>query len=957
MNMKFFTCAVLILAFSNRLSAKTTAGYNTAPLYFMENKGQIRDQDGNPRNDIQYSLRSPGINIFIGNGQIHYQFSKENMGRIKAMGKNPGYANPHDPFSEDNHSACATINTYRMDMELTGANRNVGAVAEEQLVYYENYYVTGCPLNGIQAHAYKKITYRNVYNCIDWVIYINDNKLEHEFVVRPGGDASEIKLSYHGQTSLEINEDGSITATTPMGMIREHAPVCLGVDGRKIPSSFRLKGNTLSYKINSYYNALVIDPVLEWGTYYGPDTSTSPLFSLACNAAADVFGCGSTYAGNLIATTGSFQAVFGGDQDAYLVKFDSSGNRIWATYYGNTGLDIGYTVALDNSGNIYIGGTTNSTTGIATPGAQQPTYGGGSRDCFIAKFSPAGARLWATYLGGVGDNIPGSVACDNYGHVYMGGFTSDPNNIATTGSYHPTPGGGYDDFLVQYDSTGVRQWGTYFGGGGSEYAGAVCSDGTYVYLSGWTSSTTGISTPGCQQPIFGGVNDAFLAKFSMSGNLSWATYFGGPGDDGAGGVTCDKNGYIYLLGYTGSDAGIATPGCFQPARGGATDAFLAKFAPEEGLLVWCTYYGGPDNESDGRSQVTTDDSANVIITGFTASISGIASAGAYQDTFGGADVDGFLAKYNSSGVQYWSTYFGGDGTDEARGCAFDGQSIYICGNSNSDNHISTPGSFQPTGSGPSTYYYLGFLAKFHDIVSTLPGPIGGAGNICIGYPATLTNILTGGTWSSSNISVASIGSSSGIATGLSAGTATITYTTSSGTATAIVTVNIPPLPVSGVGSICRGDSATLSDSSPGGAWGSGNMAIATVGYSTGVVLGVSAGTVIISYTDTVTSCYATVVDTIKICGLNVPVPGSSASSGDVDIYPNPASDELTILVNNGVYHSFIIVNDAGQAMMQQKITTARNRINIKSLPAGVYYIILNGDTGAGTRKFVKQDNK
>ena len=952
LNVKYLMTMGLILAYATQVQAKTGLHYNTSTLYFIENKGQIRDQNNNPRSDIQYSLKSPGMNVFVGNGQLHYQFSKQDVHKEIASGNTPFTGNSWDKFKDRDVTTCSNISTYRVDVELVGANKVTEGLAEEKQAYYENYYVAGCPAEGIQAHTYKKITYKNVYNDIDWVIYINGGKMEHEFVVRPGGDASKIKLRYHGQTSLNINEDGSITATTPMGTINEHAPVCYRADGRKTPSSFKLRGNTLSYEVNGYYNSLVIDPVLEWGTYYGPDTSTSPFYAIVCDRSANIYGSGFTYAASEIATTGSFQEVFGGDQDAYLVKFDSSGNRIWATYYGNIGIDIGYAVSIDTSGNnIYIGGTTSSTTGIATPGAQQTTYGGGTRDCFVARFNNSGLRLWCTYLGGSGDNVPGSMACDYSGNVYIGGFTTDVTNTATPGSFQPAKSGGYDDFLVQYDSTGVRQWGTYYGGGGDEFAGAICSDGTHVYISGWTTSTTGIATALAQQPALGGSSDAFLAKFDASGNRIWGTYYGGPNAEGTGGVTCDNQGYIYLLGTTGSDAGIASAGCFQPARGGATDAFLAKFEPELGLLQWGTYYGGPDVETDNYSRITTDDSNDVFITGYTASTSGIASTGAWQTVYGGADEDGFLAKYNSNGVQYWSTYYGGDGTDEPKACVYAAHSIFVCGNSNSDAGISTVGSFEATGSGAATFYYMGFLARFGDYLISGPGSIGGPSNLCIGYPVTMTNILPGGAWSSSNTGVATIGSSSGVVTPVSTGTSTITYATTSGTVTATVTVNTPPSPIIGVDSFCQGYSTTLSDVTPGGAWSSSNTSVATIGYSSGVLFGVSVGTTTITYTDTVTSCYASMFYTIKNCSASV----SSVSNNDnIEIYPNPVADVLNINIHNGNYNSFIIVNETGQVMAQQQLSGAQSNVNVKSLPPGIYYITLNGDFGMDVRKFVKR---
>jgi hypothetical protein len=690
--------------------------------FFIENRGQIRDQEGKPRTDIQYMLQAPGISVFMGNGQLHYQFVRRQYCPPDkcAMGV------PGDSLASIISKKLAGLadmqsgemETYRMDVALVGADRSAHVIATGREGYYENYFLADSGAKGLQAHCYKKITYKNVYPHIDWVIYMNGEKLEHEFIVRAGGDPSVIKLKYSGQTSLQVGAGGSLAAITPLGTIKEHMPVCYvsGTEGNagSIKGSFLLNdGDVLSYNVDGYKGVLVIDPVVEWGTYYGPDSSTSPVYASACDINANVYICGLTYSNTDIATSGSYQNAFGGYTDAYLVKFDSSGNRLWASYYGGVQGDWGTGVACDNSGNVYLTGATASVSSIATAGAQQGAFGGGLWDGFLAKFNSAGVLQWGTYYGGSGADIPYSTSCDNVGHVYIGGFTTSANNIATTGGCRPVSDGGYEVFLAQFDTSGNLQWGTYYGGPSNEFGGVCAANGFYVYLTAWTSSVTGISSAGSFQPAYGGgSSDAFVAKFDYLGNRVWATYYGGEGYEGTGGITSGASGYIYLLGSTGSDTGIASPGCFQPAyAGGGADAFLVKLEPEEGMRVWGTYYGGEQEENVGLSRIITDDSDNVFITGYTASLTGISSPGAWQAAFGGGDEDAFFAKYNSAGVQQWATYYGGNGTDEGMACAFDGQNVYLAGESNSTNNIATPGGLEP-GGGSAGYYYEGFLAKF-----------------------------------------------------------------------------------------------------------------------------------------------------------------------------------------------------------------------------------------------------
>ncbi len=147
-------------------------------------------------------------------------------------------------------------------------------------------------------------------------------------------------------------------------------------------------------------------------------------------------------------------------------------------------------------------------------------------------------------------------------------------------------------------------------------------------------------------------------------------------------------------------------------------------------------------------------------------------------------------------------------------------------------------------------------------VNTLPGGIGGVLHVCQGLETPLNNVLTGGTWSSSNPAVGSIGIISGMAFGVAPGTVTITYTLGTGCImTAVVTVNPSPAAVAGAGNVCAGSTITLSDATTGGSWSSGTGSVASVGSGSGVVTGINAGTVSISYT-LAAGCRSTLIVTV-----------------------------------------------------------------------------------------------
>ena len=158
---------------------------------------------------------------------------------------------------------------------------------------------------------------------------------------------------------------------------------------------------------------------------------------------------------------------------------------------------------------------------------------------------------------------------------------------------------------------------------------------------------------------------------------------------------------------------------------------------------------------------------------------------------------------------------------------------------------------------------LGCTRSVTATVSPVPAPIyGGTLNLCIGGSSTLLTGTTGGTWSSTSASVASI-SASGFLSGISSGTSLISYSNASGcAAVAMATVNAAPGSNTGIATVCMGATTTLSNSSGTGTWSSSNISRATVGATTGVVTGVNAGTVIITY-QIAAGCFSTTVVTVN----------------------------------------------------------------------------------------------
>lgn len=382
--------------------------------------------------------------------------------------------------------------------------------------------------------------------------------------------------------------------------------------------------------------------IRQWCTYYGGSGNDIGQ-SCQINSAGEVFMAGITQSSVNISSLGSHQSIYGGGtNDAFLVKFNSSGGRQWGTYYGGTGDDGAFSCSLDINGNVYLCGYSGSSSNIATVGSHQASLSAGPNDAMLVKFNSTGVRLWGTYYGGTNNDFGYQCITDATGNVIITGSTQSTLNISTPLSQQVIAGGNYDAFLTKFNMSGVLQWGTYSGGASIDY-GYSCSIDALgnIYLAGSTQSTNNISTGAAHQINHGGFDDAFLRKYNSSGNLQWGTYYGGTSLDYGCSCKPDASGNVYLTGRTLSN-GMATAGAYQAINGGGvSDAFLVKFN-NSGIRQWGTYYGGSGD--DGAYCCTVDNTGNVYVSGYAGSPNAIASANSFQTIFGG-QFDAFLVKF------------------------------------------------------------------------------------------------------------------------------------------------------------------------------------------------------------------------------------------------------------------------------------------------------------------------
>jgi hypothetical protein len=266
---------------------------------------------------------------------------------------------------------------------------------------------------------------------------------------------------------------------------------------------------------------------------------------------------------------------------------------------------------------------------------------------------PTPTLQWATYYGGVGNDVVTSsdMDIDAAGNIYVTGGTVSASDIATTGTHQNTLSGGQDAFLLKFSPTGQLLWGTYYGGSLTDKGNVVRTDGISVYLGGSTLSTSGIAFNGYQSAIAGG-QDGFLAKFNAStGNLIWGTYYGGTGADFVNAVAIATDGSVAIGGTTTSNAGLSTPGAFMTTGAGITCGYLARFTANSTLL-WGSYVRGIFNSSSNVQRIVFDTTGDPIISGIiqTSSASGVFATPGTFQPVSAGSTDNYVLKLNASGT-------------------------------------------------------------------------------------------------------------------------------------------------------------------------------------------------------------------------------------------------------------------------------------------------------------------
>jgi MYXO-CTERM domain-containing protein len=545
------------------------------------------------------------------------------------------------------------------------------------------------------APTFGRVTYAGVQRGIDLVYRGGPAGLEYDFIVQSGASPRDAVLEVRGTLGLSLDAGGALLLRTRRGVLRQPPPNVYQMtdDGvrRSIEGAYRIvDGSRIAFAVEDYdaSRALVIDPVLLYGTYLGGSA-----FDQASAVAVD--GSGNVYVSGFTASTdfpteSPLQGKLGGSLDAFVAKLDPSGRTLlYATYLGGSLEDSASAIAVDGSGRAFISGRTQSLDFPITKGAFQPFLAGAS-NAFVAKLSAAGDSLdYATYLGGMGFDAATSIALDSTGDAYLAGYTQSPD-FPTMAPFQSTLDGPQNAFVAELAPDGGSLLSsTYLGGSANDQANAVAIDSLgAVWVAGYAQSGWQVSAFPNRSPFqsaLAGAQNAFLTRFAPGlGALEGTTFVGGSREDAVNAIAIDASGNVLLTGAT-SSPDFPTVKAVQRSLEGDEDAFVTKVSSDLSSLVYSTFLGGTGN--DLGSAVGVAASGEAFVAGQTSS-ENFPVLGAFQDRNEGADTplgNAFLTILGPSGATLiGSSYLGGQGGAGALGLALgSAQSAWIVGSAGS----------------------------------------------------------------------------------------------------------------------------------------------------------------------------------------------------------------------------------------------------------------------------------
>ena len=704
--------------------------FGDLPLHFESNVGQVADE-------VRYFARGPGYSVFFTPRETVLSLGRDEVRAVLRLS-----------FVESAERPAVTARE-----PMAGHSRYLGGALGTK------------PQTPIRHFG--RVHYAQVYSGIDVEYYGNERQLEYDFIVAPRADAKRIKMRFDGAQALSVHQSGDLHVHTAAGTLVQRRPIVYQVrdSGQReiIASRYAISPGTaeVSFELAAYDHnrPLIIDPVLNYSTYFGGSARDLPA-SIAVDAARNAYVLSTTFSADFPATTAPASPTA---PDVVISKISADGQTLlWSTYLTGSGDDRGAQIRTDASGNVYIGGSTNSPDFPSLGGVQSNLAGG--RDAFVAKLNSEGALLWSTFLGGSvgifgdGNDSLAGLAVDAAGSVYVSGSTDsydfptanaaqaqliscqrvdDPEALCAFGADNAfvaklaSAGDSliYSTYLATEPDEGPQSFDTP-----ATQGGAIDVDAAgRLFLIATTTSRN--------DEVF---YDQTLARYQPDGSaplfMTSDKFLRGEGDGPfiqAADLKLDSAGNVILMGNSlfGAPNDLkGTPGAYQEACAEIRpyeSAYVAKLSADF-ETIWLTNICPPDAppvEYTLRANALALDASNsIFVTGRTDAPLPTTDGSVHSDN---AQYDAFVFGLNASGTaRVFASLLGGAGSDEGLDIALDHEGgVYIAGSTTSTD-FPTLGPLQSSAAGNGD----GFVARYAE-APAVDGCTGGPGTMQFTSPS------------------------------------------------------------------------------------------------------------------------------------------------------------------------------------------------------------------------------
>jgi gliding motility-associated-like protein len=591
--------------------AATAQSYNN--IEFIENKGQW-DSRVKYKGDV-----NAGAFFILSNGFTVLQHNQADLENVRETLH--GHTGNGSPVSRS-RSMILRSHAYRVNF--VGASPDMQVVPDKALPTYNNYFIGNDPSKWAGGcRIFQAITIKNVYANVDVRYYTDNGMLKYDIIAKPGADISKIALRYEGVDKLQTKNKELLIGTS-LGELKESSPSTYQSNGdgrqkREVYCKYVIKDNVVRFDVRNYdpNTTLIIDP-----------------------------------------------------------------NLIFCSFAGSPANEWGFTATYGPDGSTYGGGIVFENGFPVLPGAFQTTFQGGNNtepstapiDIGIIKLSPNGStRVYATYLGGNGNELPSSLVVDNQGNLVVAGRSNSSNYPVTNPGGQIGPGGSagdWDIIVTKFNATGTAII-------GSKKIGGTGMDGANI-----SAGSDGVQ--------------------SLNRNY---------GDEARSEVILDGAGNIYVASCTQSTDFPVVGSVFQGTFGGGQqDAVVLKFNPTLSTTLFSSFLGGSAN--DAAYVLSIGATGDIYVAGGTESNN---FPGNHAGTIGSSingNVDGFVAEISNNGSSIIrSTYLGTNGFDQVYGIQFDRKGFpYVMGQ--------TTGSWPVLNAAYSNPGSKQFIAKLEPDLST-----------------------------------------------------------------------------------------------------------------------------------------------------------------------------------------------------------------------------------------------